>query len=102
MALASLDVSVYDIFCCWKQSLYGLNRFQCIVSSYTIFEMECMQLEQQNARFLEAVIEIRSSWEHDKEFTKIVEKMEKGKNLEKNEFAKIHWILWERGNVRCR
>ena len=64
--------------------------------------MEYMQLEQQNARFLEAVIGIRSSWEHDKEFTKIVKKMEKGKNLKKNEFAKIHWILWERGNVRSR
>jgi len=57
-----------------------------------------MQLEQQNARFLAAIIKIRPRWEHDKEMNKIVKKMEKGKGLKKKEFAKIHWVLWERGH----
>ncbi len=55
-----------------------------------------MQLEQQNTRFLTALLNIRPSWEHDKEMVKIVKKMEKGKSLKRKEFAKIHWTLWER------
>ncbi len=55
-----------------------------------------MQLEQQNIRFLNAILNIRPSWEHDKEMVKIVKKMEKGKSLKRKEFAKIHWALWER------
>ncbi len=54
-----------------------------------------MQLEQQNTRFLNAILNIRPNWEHDKEMVKIVKKMEKGKSLKRKEFAKIHWTLWE-------
>jgi len=39
----------------------------------------------------------RENWKHNKEFTKIVEKMQKGRNLKKKEFAKIHWFIWEKG-----
>jgi hypothetical protein len=60
--------------------------------------MRSIQIKQQNVRFLEAIIEIRPSWEHDIEMAKIVKKMEKGKNLKRNEFAQIHWTLWERGH----
>ena len=56
-----------------------------------------MQFVQQNTRFLKTIKKTRSSWEHDREFMKIVQKMEKGKNLKKNEFDKIHRILWEMG-----
>ncbi len=60
--------------------------------------MEHIQLEEINGRFLEAIRRTRASWERDKEFTKIVRKLERGKNLKKKEFAKIHWVLWKRGN----
>jgi len=56
-----------------------------------------VKLEQQNALFLNAIIKKRESWKHNKEFAKIVEKMQKGKNLKKKEFTKIHWFLWEKG-----
>ena len=56
-----------------------------------------MQLEQENARFLNVMLKNRENWKHDKEFTKIVEKMQKGRNLKKKEFAKIHWFIWEKG-----
>jgi hypothetical protein len=56
-----------------------------------------VQLEQENARFLNVILKNRENWNHDKEFTKIVEKMQKGKNLKKKEFAKIHWFIWEKG-----
>jgi len=38
----------------------------------------------------------RKDWQHDKEFSKIVEKMKKGKKLKKKEFTKIHWFIWEK------
>jgi len=56
-----------------------------------------VQLEQENARFLNVILKNRENWKHDKEFTKIVEKMQKGRNLKKKEFAKIHWFIWEKG-----
>ena len=59
--------------------------------------MKYVQLEQENARFLNVILKNRENWNHDKEFTKIVEKMQKGKNLKKKEFAKIHWFIWEKG-----
>jgi hypothetical protein len=37
-------------------------------------------------------------WKYDREFAKIVTKMEKGKNLKKKEFDKIHWFIWTIGH----
>jgi hypothetical protein len=49
-----------------------------------------------NTRFLKALKKTCKTWENDKEFSKIVKKMEKGKNLKKKEFARVYCILWER------
>jgi hypothetical protein len=57
-----------------------------------------MHFEQQNELFLKTIIQNREYWKHNKEFAKIVKKMEKGKNLKKKEFAKIHWLIWEIGH----
>ena len=56
-----------------------------------------MHFAEQNALVLKTVIKNRKEWRHDKEFSKIVEKMKKGKKLKKKEFSKIHWFLWEIG-----
>ena len=53
-----------------------------------------MKHEPLNDRFLETLRKTQANWENDKEFAKIVKKMEKGKNLKKKEFAKVHWVLW--------
>jgi len=47
--------------------------------------------------FLSAVIKTRKSWNNDKQFQKIVEKMEKGENLKRKEFEKVYSILREQG-----
>ena len=52
------------------------------------------------ARFLETLRKTRTKWGSDKELSKIVKKMEKGKDLKKSEFAKVHWVLWDIGH-RC-
>jgi len=49
------------------------------------------------SRFLATVGKTHSNWENDKQFTKIIRKMEKGKNLKKKEFDKLYFILRERG-----
>jgi hypothetical protein len=56
-----------------------------------------VQLEQQNARFLNVILKNREDWKHNKEFAKFVEKMQRGKHLKKKEFTKIHWFIWEKG-----
>jgi hypothetical protein len=56
-----------------------------------------MQQEIIRSRFLAALIKIRPSWENEKQFTKILSKMEKGKDLKKKEFDKIYCILREQG-----
>ena len=50
--------------------------------------------------FLSAVIKTRKSWNNDKQFQKIAEKMEKGKNLKRKEFEKVYSILREQGQYR--
>ena len=57
-----------------------------------------MQIQQQHKLFLKTLLQNRESWKHDKKFAKIVKKMEKGKNLKKKEFAKIHWFIWNMGH----
>ena len=57
-----------------------------------------VQLEQKNSIFLNAIMRNREVWKHDKDFAKIVKKMEKGRNLRKKESDKIHWVLWEIGH----
>jgi len=56
-----------------------------------------MHFAEQNALVLKTVIKNSKDWQHDKEFSKIVEKLKKGKKLKKKEFTKIHWFLWEKG-----
>ena len=56
-----------------------------------------MHFAEQSTLVLKAVIKNRKGWQHDKEFSKIVEKMKKGKKLKKKEFTKINWFLWEKG-----
>jgi len=49
-------------------------------------------------RFLETLRKNQTNWQNDKELKRIVKKMEKGKNLRKKEFTKIHWLLWKIGH----
>ena len=48
-------------------------------------------------RFLETLRKNQTNWQNDKEFVKIVKKMEEGKNLKKKEFSRVQWILWKIG-----
>ena len=48
-------------------------------------------------RFLIAVKNTRDYWYSEKEYNKIVKKMEKRKNLKGKEFAKVHAALQEAG-----
>jgi hypothetical protein len=57
-----------------------------------------MLLEEQNTLFLKVIIKNREDWKHNIEFSKIVEKMKKGKKLKQHESAKIHWFLWAKGH----
>ena len=57
-----------------------------------------MLLEEQNTLFLKVIIKNREDWKYNIEFSKIVEKMKKGKKLKQHESAKIHWFLWAKGH----
>ena len=57
-----------------------------------------LQLKEQNVLLLRAILQNREYWKYDKEFPKIIEKMQQGKNLKKNEFSKIHWLFWKIGH----
>lgn len=50
-------------------------------------------------RFLETLRNNKSNWQNDKAFAKIIKKLEEGKDLNKEEFSKIYWLLWKIG--RC-
>jgi len=45
------------------------------------------------ARFLVTLGKTRNQWKNDRQFNKIMQKMEKGKNLKKKEFDKFWSIL---------
>ena len=49
-------------------------------------------------RFLETLEKYQANWQNDKEFAKIVKKMEEGKNLKEKEFSKVQLILWKIGH----
>jgi hypothetical protein len=51
-----------------------------------------------NGKLLKTLLENHKSWEKDRELTKIVNKMEKGKNLKKKEFSRVYWMIWKRGH----
>jgi hypothetical protein len=55
--------------------------------------------EPLNDRFLETLRKNSPKWETDKDLAKIVKKMQKGKNLSKKEFSKLHWLLRDIGQV---
>jgi hypothetical protein len=54
--------------------------------------------EPLTGRFLVTLRKNQPIWQHDKEFAKIVKKIEKGKNLKNKEFSKVQWLLWEIGH----
>ena len=49
------------------------------------------------SRFLSTLRKTRGNWDNDKQFTKIIKNIEKGKNLKKNEFEKIYFSLRDSG-----
>ena len=53
------------------------------------FELIPNEKEQENAMFLSVLKKTRSKWYNDKQFAKIVKKMEKGKKLKRKEFDKV-------------
>lgn len=57
----------------------------------------CLEQNLMSTRFLSAVLNLRRNWENDKQFTKIVGKMEKGKNLKRKEFDKVYSLLRANG-----
>jgi hypothetical protein len=62
------------------------------------YQKEFLAHEPITDRFLEALRKNQTNWQNNKEFAKIVKKMEEGKNLKKNEFSKVQWILWKIGH----
>lgn len=56
-----------------------------------------VETEQQSALFLNVLLKNREDWKYSKEFAKIVEKMQRGKQLKRKEFSRIHWFIWEKG-----
>jgi hypothetical protein len=46
-----------------------------------------------NSKLLKTLLDNNKSWEKDREPTKIVNKMEKGKNLKKKEFSRVYWLI---------
>jgi hypothetical protein len=56
-----------------------------------------MEQEILTNRFLRTLRKTQAKWESDKQFTKIIRKMEKGKNLKRKEFDKVYFLLQERG-----
>ncbi len=44
-------------------------------------------------KFLQAVENTRKFWGSDEQFTQIIQKMQKGKNLKRNEFEKVQFYL---------
>jgi len=56
---------------------------------------ELMSAEEEplNSKFLRALKKTRSTWYNDKQLTKIIQKMERGKNLKRKEFDKVYWHI---------
>ncbi len=51
--------------------------------------------EPANLKLLRAVEKTHILWNNEKQYTKIVQKMKKGKNLKKKEFDKVHFYIQE-------
>jgi hypothetical protein len=71
------------------------------VSHYIIFEANVLEKSlalELNSKLLKTLLKNHKSWEKDRELTKIVNKMERGKNLQKNEFSRVYWMIWKRGH----
>jgi hypothetical protein len=54
-----------------------------------------LELEEQNALLLQAIKKSHAGWRYDSDYWKVVNKIEKGKNLKKDEFDVIHQILFQ-------
>ncbi|TRO46446.1 hypothetical protein E2P60_05320 [Candidatus Bathyarchaeota archaeon] len=54
------------------------------------FESMLVEKEPENVMFLRVLEKTRSEWCDDKKFSKIVKKMEKGKNLKRKEFDEVY------------
>ncbi len=61
----------------------------------TTDDMTSIDQEPLNVKFLKAVEKTRAIWDDDRQFRKIVQKMQKGKNLKRKEFDKVHSYLRE-------
>jgi hypothetical protein len=56
-----------------------------------------MEEEHPNHKFLRALEKTRTIWESDRQFTNIFQKMQKGKNLKREEFDRVYFMIRELG-----
>ncbi len=59
------------------------------------YDMVFTDPEPANLKLLRAVEKTRILWENQKQYAKIVKKMQKGKNLKRKEFDKVHFYIRE-------
>jgi hypothetical protein len=75
-----------------EQNVVGTtNPFETNESTYMVYTDQ----EPLNAKFLRALEKTRILWDNDKQLTKIVQKMQKGKNLKRKEFDKVYFYIRE-------
>ncbi len=80
------DPLLFDIFKLGSTAFKAIVFLKIAVTK-TMLSEEQMQLTM---RFLEALRRTQDSWGNDKQLTKIVEKMEKGEELKREEFERVY------------
>ena len=68
----------------------GMNATDAYESMDCDCELMATEKEPLNIRFLRVLEKTRSKWYNDKQLAKIVQKMEKGKNLKRKEFDRVY------------
>ena len=75
--------------------MWRLQPTKINMASVTQARLLTLSQEPLNIKFLRALEKTRAIWDNDKQFTKIVQKMQKGENLKRKEFDKVHLYLRE-------
>ena len=58
-----------------------------------MWQLQRHKITDTDVKFLNALKKTRKFWSNDKHFMKIFQKIQKGKNLKRNEFDKVQYYL---------
>ena len=90
-ACFSEDIPVFDIFLSWKSTFKYILFLK--IPAIEMWSTQKHAPSDLEAKFLQTLAKTRKAWGHDEKFKEVVQKIQRGRSLKRQEFDVVYDYL---------